>query len=183
MNLQKGTLLLAIFASLAPSCSKSDLSPLEQLTFKLVVLDENGEKRNVLKNGGNFSVGFEVVNHSDDSVSLSHEDGKKLYEQFYKQRDFLAIYRKESAENSQGAVFIGKPYDSSVELYFTDNLLPGCFIDIAPSDRQYVFLVPWTTNPANQAIPTGSYYSSFHDNVLIEDVEISIDTKVEFKVN
>ena len=179
MTLQKRTLFLVIFAALASSCSKSDLSPLEQLTFKLVVLDENGEKRNVLEDGKNFSIGFEVTNHSDDSVLVSNEYQSKLYRQFYKQLDFLAIYRKEGAE----AVFIGKPYDSSVDLEFPAIIFPGNFIKVGPSGRQYVFLIPWTTNPTNQAIPVGNYYSHFQDKVLIEDVEISIDTKIEFKVN
>ena len=176
-------LRLLILASLILSCSKKENSPLYKLTFDLVILNEDGEKSNVLKEGEDFSIGFEVINHSQESIFISHEDGRKLYRHFYKQRNFLAIYRNESEEDGQEDVFVGKPYDPSIDLDFTDNLLPGYFIDIAPSDRQYVFLIPWTRNSANQAIRSGNYYSSFQDTVLLEGVEIPIDTKIEFEVN
>jgi hypothetical protein len=184
MNIfQKKLLFPVLLLSLSLACNKSDVPPLQKLKFNLVVLDENGKKQNVLKEGEDFSIGFEVVNRSRDSVFISNNDGRKLFQQFYKHDDFLSIYRKSNGVDNSQLVYIGKPYDPDIEILIAMINLQGNLVSIGPWGRQYLFLLPWSNNKKNQTIPSGTYFSFYKDTILIEDVEIAIDTEIEFKVN
>lgn len=184
MNMLPMSVMIAFIAIFTVSgCSKADIAPMQQLEFELVVLDKNGEKTNKLKQGEDFFIGFEVSNLSEDTVFVSHRDGDRLFQQFYKQRDFLSIYRKDNGTDHQDSVYIGKPYDPDVEINFPAINLPGYFLRIPPSGQQYIFRASWSDNPINRPLPADNYYSAFKDKIIIEGIEIVIDTSIEFEVN
>lgn len=166
------------------SCSKDKTLPDQALEFDLVILDKNGVKTSTLKQGEDFFIGFEVTNRSDDTVFASHEDGWRLYQQFYKQHGFLSVYQKVYGISSPQFIYIGKPYDPDVELNFQANNLPGYFLRIHPYGRQYIFhAASWFNNPMNRPLSAGRYYSHFADTTSIEGNKITIDTSIEFEVN
>ena len=177
--LPKSVMIAFIVVFSISGCSKSNIDLMHQLKFELVILNENGDKTNKLKKGEDFFIGFEVSNHSEDTIFVSHEGGRKLFQQFYKQVDFLSVYRKDSGKPP---MYVGKPYDPDVEINFPDINLPGYFLHVPPSGRQYTFRFSWLNYPINRPLPAGSYYSSFSDAISVEGIEIIIDTAVEFEV-
>lgn len=177
--LTKSIMVVFIIILAVSGCSENDIRPIQQLKFDLVVLDKNGVKTNRLIEGEDFFLGFEVSNNSKDTVFVSHEGGNRLFQQFYKQGDFLSIYRKNGVKPP---VYVGKPYDPDVEINFPDINLPGYFLNVPPSGRQYTFRFSWLNYPINRPLPAGTYYSSFSDAISVEGVEVIIDTAIEFEV-
>src|SRR5690606_32683760 len=110
-------------------------------------------------------------------ISFSYSDSRRLMAQFFSREDFLLIYRVDAAHFSP----VGKPYNPDIEPNFVDANLPS--IMIYPLEKSSAVLgFNWFSDPENQPLDIGQYYSSFKDKAVIENVEINIDTTIKFEI-
>lgn len=159
-------------------CAESDLSPAQSLEFRLVVLNESGERTSSLNAGDDFSIGLDLINHTRDTLYFSWSDYRRLLTQFYGREDFLLVYEMESKTMNP----IGKPYNPEIALNFVDSNLPP--MKIPPQGkREMIFGFFWFFRPENQPLDKGKYFSSFTDLADIEGFEVSINTSIEFEMN
>ena len=159
------------------SCSDHDDSPLQKSEFRLAVLNEDMERVNVIEEGKNFYIGLELINNSSDTISFSYGDSNRLITQFINREDFLLIYRTDAT----GLIPIGKPYNPEVDLNFVASNVPP--IKIPPFERSvFVLGFNWFSNTENKPLEVGNYYSSFKDKVVVDNVEMDINTAIEFEV-
>src|SRR5690606_17675142 len=112
-------------------------------------------------------------NNSSDTISFSYDDSNRLITQFISREDFLLIYRTDATD----LIPVGKPYNPEVALNFVTANIPP--IKIPPLERsRFVLGFSWFRNPENQPLGIGNYYSSFKDKVVVDNVEMHINTTV-----
>ncbi|WP_026953512.1 hypothetical protein [Algoriphagus vanfongensis] len=148
------------------------------LEFKLVVFNELGERTNSLNAGEDFSIGLDLINHTEDTLYFSRSDYVRLFTQFYEREDFLLVYKIESETMSP----IGKPYDLKNQLNFATINLPPTKMP-PHGKREMIFGFFWSYRQENQPMDKGKYFSSFTDFAAIEEFEVPIDTSIEFEMN
>lgn len=162
---------------MATGCTDDDISPLQNLEFRLAIFNGDMERVTSLEEGINFYIGLELINNSADTVVFSYSDSRRLMAQFFSREDFLFVYRRVGV----ALIPAGKPYNPEIPLNFIDANLPPT--KIHPFEKSEAILgFSWSSNSANQPLSIGNYYSSFEDKAVIENIEIDINTTIEFEI-
>lgn len=171
-----GVFVIAVLPLFSSHCTDSqEVRPIDQLGARLVAYDENGIERTIFKANTNITFGLSLVNKSDHDIEAgSYYD----YCNVYQKEDFLLIYKLMTQDNGEEKwIAYGKPYQEPVACPTF-----SVAITVPASSEAKLHGGAWNSNPDNQPLTAGKYYTAFSFTLELDGQSRTHDLKLEFEV-
>ena len=156
------TLFLAFI--LVVSCEDNLYKPPEPvptLDFGIVIFDEAGTEGTSFRKGTDIEIGLKLITDGGSRLQWRKDDECRLFSN----KDFLLVFQSnESLEKPPTLYFpLGTPYPN-IPSYCTATKLPATYINAGTVIVEF----PWSTNPDNEPLVAGRYYTTATFDLIIE---------------
>lgn len=173
-----GRLLIVMVIMFGASCDDDQdeiQKELDNLEFRLAVLDENGEEKSSFEAGSDIRLVLMLNNKSGQDFLWKVSDGCHLRQQ----EDFFLVYRISRLEEggTSQPVIVGRPDDHPVNCQLINLTLRS----IAPGEQSIVSTI-WLGNPDNSPLPSGQYFSELSCILSIDGHDKRLELGTEFTI-
>jgi hypothetical protein len=135
-------------------------APVATQDFGIVIFDEAGTEGTSFRKGTDIKIGLKLITDGGKHLQWSKDDECRLFSN----KDFLRVFQSnESLEKPPTLYFpLGIPYQ--IPIYCTTMNLPPTYINAGA----VIFAFPWSSNPDNEPLVAGRYYTIATFDLIIE---------------
>jgi hypothetical protein len=148
--------------------------PPEELDFGIVLFDQAGTEGTSFRKGTDVQIGLKLTKDGGKFIQWNLYDECRLYSN----QDFLLVFKSNESLDKPPTLYfpLGAPYQ--IPAFCRSTELTSDYITAGT----VILVFPWSSNPANEPLVAGRYYTTATFDLIIDGKVESWDLRTDFEI-